>query len=207
MTPTKAVIKPSARHQKIKTRIDKNMYHTREELKKFLECLYDSDNYQGYTFFRLLAFTGMRKGEVLALTWSDVDFRTGQIRINKTQSNGYNNHLVIQSTKTSASDRTIFIDSKSLDILKNWQRLQRKELLQYGFNSLNKKRLVFSSKNNTMHNPNKPRVWAVRGTQSYDLKHIPVHGFRHTYATLVIQGCCHLKSYKHNLATVILKLH
>lgn len=186
--PTKAVIKPSARHQKVKTRNDKDMYYTREELKRFLECLYDSDNYQGYTFFRLLAFTGMRKGEALALTWSDVDFRTGQIRINKTQSNGYNNHLVIQSTKTSASDRTIFIDSKSLGILKNWQRLQRKELLRFGFNSLSKNQLVFASQNNTMHNPNKPRVWAVRVTQSYDLKHIPVHGFRHTYATLAIQG-------------------
>ncbi|WP_057868954.1 tyrosine-type recombinase/integrase [Liquorilactobacillus hordei] len=89
----------------------------------------------------------MRKDEALALTWSDVDFKTRQIRINKTQSNDYNNHLVVQSTKTSASDRTIFIDSKSLGILKSWQRLQRKELLQYGFNSLNKKQLVFSSKN------------------------------------------------------------
>lgn len=70
----------------------------------------------------------------------------------------YNNHLVIQSTKISASDRTIFITLKSLGILKNWQRLQRKELLRFGFNSLNKNQLVFTSQNNTMHNPNKPRV-------------------------------------------------
>ncbi|MFT8836632.1 site-specific integrase, partial [Liquorilactobacillus satsumensis] len=185
--PTKAVIRPSAKHQKVKIRNDKDIYYTREELKVFLKCMYDSDNYQGYTFFRLLSFTGMRKGEALALTWADINFKTRQITINKTQSNGYN-HLVIQSTKTEASDRTIFIDQKSLSILKHWQKLQRIELLQFGFNSMDTKQLVFASQNNTMHNPNKPRVWAVRVTQDYDLKHIPVHGFRHTYATLAIQG-------------------
>nr|WP_054756687.1 site-specific integrase [Liquorilactobacillus satsumensis] len=185
--PTKAVIRPSAKHQKVKIRNDKDIYYTREELKVFLKCMYDSDNYQGYTFFRLLSFTGMRKGEALALTWADINFKTRQITINKTQSNGYN-HLVIQSTKTEASDRTIFIDQKSLSILKHWQKLQRIELLQFGFNSMDTKQLVFASQNNTMHNPNKPRVWAVRVTQDYDLKHISVHGFRHTYATLAIQG-------------------
>ncbi|MCP9357631.1 tyrosine-type recombinase/integrase [Liquorilactobacillus satsumensis] len=35
---------------------------------------------------------------------------------------------------------------------------------------------------------NKPSVWATRITKRYDLKHTPVHGFRHTYATLAIQG-------------------
>ncbi|MCC7666755.1 tyrosine-type recombinase/integrase [Liquorilactobacillus satsumensis] len=31
-------------------------------------------------------------------------------------------------------------------------------------------------------------MWATRITKRYDLKHTPVHGFRHTYATLAIQG-------------------
>ncbi|MFT9256004.1 tyrosine-type recombinase/integrase [Liquorilactobacillus hordei] len=185
--PTKAVIRPSAKHQKVKKRDVKGMYYTREELKNFLECLYDSDNYQGYTFFRSLAFTGMRKGEALALTWNDINFKIKQLIIDKTQSNGYN-RLVVQSTKTAASDRTIFIDPKTLGILKRWHQLQRIELLHYGFNSLGDKQLVFSSQKNQMHNPNKPGVWSTRVTKRYDLKHIPVHGFRHTYATLAIQG-------------------
>ena len=185
--PTKAVIRPSAKHQKVKKRDAKGMYYTREELKNFLECLYDSDNYQGYTFFRLLAFTGMRKGEALALTWNDINFKAKQLIIDKTQSNGYN-RLVVQSTKTAASDRTIFIDPKTLGILKKWHQLQRIELLHYGFNTLGAKQLVFASQKNQMHNPNKPGLWATRVTKRYDLKHIPVHGFRHTYATLAIQG-------------------
>ncbi|WP_311408459.1 tyrosine-type recombinase/integrase [Liquorilactobacillus uvarum] len=185
--PTKAVIRPSAKHQKVKKKDEKSMYYTREELKQFLECMYDSDNYQGYAFFRLLAFTGMRKGEALALTWNDVDFVSRQITINKTQSNGYD-RLVVQSTKTAASDRVIFIDQKTMSILKTWQKKQRVELFHLGFNSMNENQLVFASYKNTMHNPNKPRVWAVRVTKNYDLKHIPVHGFRHTYATLAIQG-------------------
>lgn len=148
--PTKAVIRPSAKHQKVKKKDEKSMYYTREELKQFLECMYDSDNYQGYAFFRLLAFTGMRKGEALALTWNDVDFVSRQITINKTQSNCYD-RLVVQSTKTAASDRVIFIDQKTMSILKTWQKKQRVELFHLGFNSMNENQLVFASYKNTMH--------------------------------------------------------
>lgn len=164
------------------------MYYSRNELQKFLECLQESGTQQAYTFFRLLAFTGMRKGKALVLQWRDINFLKRKISINKTQSNG-DGKLIIQSTKTAASEREIFIDNKTLGILKDWKKLQKMQLFQLGFNSSSSKnQLVFSSNLNKMHNPNKPRVWMTRITKEYDLKHIPVHGFRHTYATLAIQG-------------------
>lgn len=129
----------------------------------------------------------MRKGEVLALQWRDINFLKHKISINKTQSNG-DGKLIIQSTKTAASEREIFIDNKTLGILKDWKKKQKVQLFQLGFNSSSKDQFVFSSTLNKMHNPNKPRVWMSRITEEYDLKHIPVHGFRHTYATLAIQG-------------------
>lgn len=44
------------------------------------------DNQKSYTAFRLLAFTGMRKSEMLALTWADIDFEKSSINIDKTLS-------------------------------------------------------------------------------------------------------------------------
>ncbi|WP_239985477.1 tyrosine-type recombinase/integrase [Liquorilactobacillus hordei] len=194
--PIDAIIIPSNRRQMIK-KSKKSMYYSRNELQKFLECLQESGTQQAYTFFRLLAFTGMRKGEVLALQWRDINFFKHKISINKTQSNG-DGKLIIQSTKTAASEREIFIDNKTLGILKDWKKKQKVQLFQLGFNSSSKDQLVFSSTLNKMHNPNKPRVWMSRITEEYDLKHIPVHGFRHTYATLAIQGGMPRKSYKNN---------
>ena len=62
------------------------------------------ENTQGYVrnFLGIAFFTGMRSGEILALTWDDIDFVTETISITKTVSRG-----TINSTKTTASERDI----------------------------------------------------------------------------------------------------
>lgn len=62
------------------------------------------ENSQGYirNFLGISFFTGMRGGEILALTWDDIDFVTDTISITKTVSRG-----MINSTKTTASERDI----------------------------------------------------------------------------------------------------
>lgn len=49
-------------------------FYTREQLIEFLSCLEQESNYKAYALFRLLAFSGMRKGEALALTWNGPEF-------------------------------------------------------------------------------------------------------------------------------------
>ncbi len=51
-------------------------------------------------FFRLLAFSGSRKSELLALTWNDINFTRNEIRINKALARGKNSRLYIKTTKT-----------------------------------------------------------------------------------------------------------
>ncbi|MEA0553571.1 tyrosine-type recombinase/integrase [Lysinibacillus irui] len=89
---------------------DENFY-TREQLIQFLTCLEQENNYKAYALFRLLAFSGMRKGEVLALTWNDLNFTTNELRINKALSRGKDNKLYVKSTKTGIA-RTIKMDEK-----------------------------------------------------------------------------------------------
>ncbi|MFE3573685.1 hypothetical protein [Lysinibacillus sp. NPDC059133] len=36
-----------------------------------------------YTIFHVLSYSGMRKGEILALMWNDINFERNEIRINK----------------------------------------------------------------------------------------------------------------------------
>ena len=69
--PTKRVIIPKNKHVKDMTL----NYFTVDELRLFFKYL-DSETYpKRATFFRVLAFTGMRKGEIKNLKWSNIDFK------------------------------------------------------------------------------------------------------------------------------------
>ena len=50
--------------------------HCQSELNEFLEYVKEDLDLNWYTYFRLLAYSGARKSELLALKWSDIDFYT-----------------------------------------------------------------------------------------------------------------------------------
>ncbi|KRL05012.1 tyrosine-type recombinase/integrase [Liquorilactobacillus oeni] len=163
-----------------------NNYYDKEELKQFLDCLYDLDDYQAYAFFRLLAFSGLRKGEALALYWKDINFSQKIVSVTKTQSRGVNG-INVQTPKTYESNRNVFLDTKTINILKKWKKCQSLKLKQLGY-SYSTSQLIFSNTRNTMLQPVKPTLWLKRVTENYNLKHITTHGFRHTYATLAFES-------------------
>ena len=101
-------------------------YYTTEELKHFFECLKDYDNLKFSAFFRILAFTGMRKGEALALEWCDIDFEKKLVHIKKGVSLDENDKPIISTPKTKKSVRTVSIDNETLSILKRWKLEQAK---------------------------------------------------------------------------------
>ncbi|WP_462412582.1 tyrosine-type recombinase/integrase [Neobacillus sp. Marseille-QA0830] len=67
--------------------------------------------FRDYVLFHLLIYTGARKGGLLALSWNDIDFEKGSIRLWKTlfQTNGI--HL-FQTPKTKESKRIISLDTQ-----------------------------------------------------------------------------------------------
>jgi integrase len=67
--------------------------------------------------FRMLLFTGIRKGELHALHWNNVNFATGELRIAKTLVN-INKQDILQKPKSKASNRTIILDESTMELLK-----------------------------------------------------------------------------------------
>lgn len=55
---------------------------SKEELQRFLQCA-KSYNQKAYTFFWLLAYTGLRRGEALVLKWSDIDFKENVVSVKR----------------------------------------------------------------------------------------------------------------------------
>ena len=81
-------------------------FWTIEEYEQFIAVFDKEDKY--YLLFEILFWTGMREGELLALTKGDIDFANNKIRINKTYYRA-NGEDVITTPKTEQSIRTIDI--------------------------------------------------------------------------------------------------
>lgn len=194
--PCKMVTLPK---RKQKTAEKSPNFWTKEELKIFFSHLDNNHDPEQFTLFRLLAFTGMRRGECLALTWNDINFDKGTIRINKNLTQGMHGEQIIQPPKTQKSNRTIIIDKQTLHYVYNWRLKQKQMFLMMGYNTFKKDQLVFASSKNKFKSLNQPGKWLKRIIEKYDLKKITVHGFRHSHASALFAAGATIKEVQERL--------
>ncbi|HAQ6607762.1 TPA: site-specific integrase, partial [Enterococcus faecium] len=134
------------------------------------------------------AYTGMRKSEVLALQWKDIDTFNKELHVNKTLAVDEFGNVIIQSPKTRASRRVISLDTETLSILNNWKLQQKEEYLKLGYNTSSKEQHVFTTVKNTLYIPNTVNDWLRYILKKYNLPRITPHGFRHTHASLLLEA-------------------
>ncbi|KOO48777.1 site-specific integrase [Viridibacillus arvi] len=176
----------------------KENFYTREELIEFLNCFEKENNVKAYTLFRLLAFSGMRKGEALALTWKNINFNENEIHINTAISRGKDNQLYVKSTKTGIA-RTIKMDERTMAILKEWRKKQKLDYFKLGFNTMAANQLVFSNEYNDFLQPTKTRKWIIQIQKKYNLKEVSTHGLRHTHCSLLFEAGAKIKEVQDRL--------
>lgn len=179
--------------------IEKKFY-TRSELFIVLDALSKMKTLKWLAFFRLLSFTGIRRGEALALTYNDINFKEGKITINKALALRDNNEMFLKIPKSNAGKREISVDEKTLEILKEWKHEQAETLIGFGFNAMKKNQLVWSKwESNTHLNLSSPRNAFMRVCEKHDIEPIAIHGFRRTHATLCIQSGIPMKELSKRL--------
>ena len=172
-------------------------YYNKDELKKFLDVAKDT-SLKKYTLFRLLAFSGMRIGECLALTWHNLNYKNNTIAINKTLARTKNG-IKIQTPKTKSSNRVISLDTETIQVLKAWQLEQRKQLLKLGINAMNKHQLIFSNSKNSFIIVPTVRLAIKQIAKKAGIYPITTHGFRHTHATLLFASGMDIKQVQARL--------
>lgn len=174
-------------------------FYTREELNRFLSLAKKELDLKKYAYFRAISYTGLRKGEMLALTWEDIDFEQKTLRVSKTVTVGKDRRLYVGPPKTNKSKRVIAIDDETIAILKQWKKDQIKFYSKIGISTFKSKQLIFSNIENGLITLSQPRKWLDSIIYKYQLKRITNHGFRHTHATLLLEAGCSMKDVQERL--------
>ncbi|MEC3158961.1 site-specific integrase [Bacillus thuringiensis] len=142
-----------------------------EEFKQFILAV-DDPLYK--TFFSVLYYSGARKGELMALTWSDINFDEKTININKTE---YNRQVT--EPKTKASNRIIMLPSFIMDMLHDIKKTAalnapvKNDYVVFGefYNSISSSTL---------------RQKFIKYVKIAQVKKIVLHEFRHSHASYLI---------------------
>ncbi|WP_311764947.1 site-specific integrase [Paenibacillus agricola] len=122
-------------------------YLEKEQLSVFLKIALDQGLFGDYIIFLVLAYSGIRYGELCALKWTDFDFDNHTLSITKTYYNPTNNILDYQllTPKTTTSKRKIELSPIIFTELKKHQKLQKEYQMLYK-KTYHDKKFVFFNK-------------------------------------------------------------
>ena len=144
-----------------------------------------------YALYAVAIAVGLRRGEALALRWSDVDLETGSLRVSRTLSRVAGG-LVFTEPKSTRSRRTIPLPDPLVTELRAHQVRQAAERLTAD-SDWHDEDLVFPSRFGTPLDPrNALRAFTAVAARA-GLEGVGLHTLRHTAASLMIAQGVHLR--------------
>ena len=136
---------------------------------------------QWEAYIRLAIFTGARRGELTALRWRDIDWKSGTLRI---ASNivATTDGLIEQSPK-GGNSRVVTLDPETLMVLKTHRAKQNEQRLELGPYWLGDQDWITASPEGVGFTPNAAtRAWNAACKRA-GVKGFRLHDARHTHAT------------------------
>lgn len=190
--PTVDIIKPKQRKKPVEA-------YNLEEFNLLLNLADTDSNPDIKLILNLALLSGIRRGEMAALKWDDVNFDESYIYIHESrivlQGEEY-----IKSPKTDAGIRKIYVPDKLISILKEYQYRYLVNKLKYG-EKFKDKRYVVSKPNGEPFSPQGISNNYARFMKRHkdEIRYLKFHGLRHTYASVLIEQGENPKTVQHNL--------
>jgi integrase len=183
-----AVRPPRVLHNEMKT-------WSEEEVNRFLEAAKETPY---YALFYTALFTGMRRSELMALRWQDVDFILSQIYVKRSLHQLRDGSFNFRPPKTARGRRAVALPPSAILVLQEHfeKRKQERVILR---EPLKDEDLVFGEADGRPMRPNRiTRAWVMLAEKA-GLKVIRLHDARHTHASIMLKRGIHPKIVQERL--------
>lgn len=174
---------PCTKVKTVKTGEKEKEIYSLEELKTLLNLINEKADLQHRVMFNLLAYCGMRRGELMGLEFKDIDFENNTLEIVRTSNYQNGDTGIYTSTpKTKSSIRELYLQPELVKLIKEWQQEQQQTAEKCGDLWAYSDRLFINWCGEPMR-PYYPYKWLKDFCEK---EHVPfkgLHSFRHTVAT------------------------
>ena len=156
---------------------------TREQTIALVDAARDN---RYYVAVKLLAETGLRRGEALALRWEDIDLQKGTMWVRGTLARS-DRGLYLTSPKTRTSIRQLHLPQHLVDLLSSHQLAQNTEIAHAG-NQYIQKGFVFATKTGEPVDPRNLQRSVQIACRKAGLPSVSPHTLRHSAATTMLEA-------------------
>lgn len=136
------------------------------------------------TLVMLILFTGMRTGEVMGLKWSDINFETNTLKIERERIYVSAMGIIEDTPKTESSRRTISFPVTIMDMLKALKAHQNDCRTKMGDEYTDTDYVAISLTGKPLH-PRGTYKWFRNFIERYNMKPVTIHDLRHTHVAML----------------------
>ncbi len=164
------------------------MVWTAEQTGEFLDAVTDE---RLYPLYHLVAFRGLRRGEVCGVRWTDTDLDRGTLAVAEQLSQiGW--EVEADSPKSDAGDRVVSLDAGTVAVLRRWRLQQLEDRMHWGAGWADSGR-IFTREDGAQLHPASVTDRFNDLVAAAGLPPIRLHDLRHGAATLALQGGVDIK--------------
>jgi integrase len=134
---------------------------------------------------QVLLYTGLRRGELLGLEWTDIDFENKFLSVRRNSQYVPSKGVYNEDPKTAHSRRRIRISDNVVELLKSYKEWQDNNIENIGEKWENSNRLFTKWNGGPMH-PDTISGWFHDFIKRKQLPDVCIHSLRHTNASLMV---------------------
>lgn len=163
-----------------------------QEAIQFLKLL-DDEPIKYKTALYLLIFSGLRRGELCGLKWSDIDFDNNILTVRRALKYVPRKKIIEGDTKTYGSMRSFKLPSFIFDMLNSYRKCQLEERIKVGDKWVDND-YIFTGWNGEAMSLDTLGSFLKKFTSKHNLKDIHLHSLRHTNASILIASGVDIKT-------------